>query len=774
MQPKLKEGRWSKDLEKVMLEKWKKEKLYTFDVKAKKIFSIDTPPPYPSGRPWHIGAAAQYSQIDMIARTARAQGYSVLFPIGIDRNGLPVEIYTERKHGIHLQDLNRKDFIKLCETSLDELEAEMLKIMEMMGLSCDFSNYYRTDSNEYRALTQATFIELWKRGLIYEDIRPNNYCFVCGTTIADAEVSYEERPTKLVYIKFKVQETGENIIIATTRPELLCACQVVAVNPADERYKHLIGKHAILPIYGRSVPIIAHTIAKPEFGSGIVMICSYGDYSDVRIFRELRLPEIIAINLEGKMTHHAGPYSGMLIEEARKAIINDMKGLGIVEKEENIKHRTPICERSKTPIEIIPMNEWYLKQIDFVDEVRKISKQLKWHPLHHRQILLNWIDSITIDWPISRRRYYATEIPIWYCNSCGKPNLPEAGRYWRPWCEEPPFKKCQYCGSDTGFRGEERTFDTWMDSSISPLFITRKIKKAYPVTLRPQGKEIIRTWLYYTLLRCWQLTGKSPFRHAWIGGWGVDEKGQKMSKSKGNVIDPIPILEKYGADAFRLWSASEANLGSDFRCSEARIAATLPFLTKLWNVSRFVSMFDEKKRPKKLSPLDRWILYELNELISRCLKGYEDFNFFIPSNAIRDWLWNVFASHYIELVKVRAYSGDASALYTLHACMRAALILLAPITPFVTDYIYRKLYGRSVHLETFPKKQKTKRPAFTTKELAELNSMIWKAKKDKSLSLRAEIKRARIPKKFKAIEKDLKAAHNIKQIEWGEEILLFF
>jgi valyl-tRNA synthetase len=768
----LKESQWSKELEKDLLEKWKKERIYKFNPKAKKIFSIDTPPPYPSGRPWHIGAAAHYAQIDMIARTARALGNSVLFPIGIDRNGLPVELYTERKYGIHLQDLPREKFIELCKTSLDDLEAEMLAIMERMGMSCDFDNYYRTDSEKYRALTQATFIDLWKRGLIYEDTRPNNYCPDCKTTIADAEIAYEERPTDLVWIKFKIKENGKEIVIATTRPELLGACQVIAVNPKDARYSEIVGKHAIIPIYNRDVRIIAHPIAKPEFGSGIVMICSYGDYSDVRLFRELGLQEIILINTDGKMNHQAGQYAGLDIKEARKRIVEDLVKAGLILKIEKISHRTPICERSKTAIEIIPMKEWYLKQIGAKKQMLKNMDKMVWHPKYHKQILKNWIDSISLDWPISRRRYYGTEIPIWYCKACGQPNIPKQRKYWQPW-KQNPFKTCQSCGSDRGFIGEERTFDTWMDSSISALFISKfykKFKKLYPVTIRPQGKEIIRTWLYYSMLRCWQLTGKNPFKHVWIMGWGVDEKGQKMSKSKGNVIDPIPILQKYGADVFRFWSAAEASLGSDFRCSEARIAGNLAFLTKIWNVARFISIFPEEKKRPALKTLDIWILDDLNKLLKKCLEGYKDFNFFIPSNAIRDWIWNVFAPHYLELVKARAYKGDRSAFYSLHTCLRTVLILLGPITPFITDYIYRTIYCQSIHKELFPKVKKQARLPFTTRALIELNSTIWKAKKERGLSLKSEIKKAKIPKQFKSIEDDLIAAHNIKEIEWSNKI----
>ncbi|MCD6420950.1 MAG: class I tRNA ligase family protein, partial [Thaumarchaeota archaeon] len=584
-------------------------------------------------------------------------------------------------------------------------------------------------------------------------------------------IEYEERPAKLVYIRFKVKEDGSDLVIATTRPELLAACQAVIVNPEDERYLHLHGKHAIIPIYEREVEIIPHPAAKPEFGTGAVMICSYGDYTDVLLFRELGLKEIVAINREGRMTEAAGKYAGMRIEEAREAIIRDLMEMGLVEKIEEIMHRTPICERSKTPIEIIPMEDYYLKQLEFAEKLKEESRKMKFHPEHHRRLLIDWINSLRIDWPISRRRYYGTEIPIWYCARCGEPHLPPPGRYYRPWAEKPPFDKCRKCGHSE-FIGETRTFDTWMDSSISPLFITRYMrdekffKKAYPVSIRPQGKDIVRTWLYYTVLRCYQLTGKMPFKHVWISGTGLDEKGEKMSKSKGNVIDPAPILDKYGADRFRFWCAQESSLGEDYRISEERIANAGKFVTKLINIARYISNFPKPRRAA-LTPSDKWILSELSITVRKCLEGYRDFNFFIPATAIRNFAWNIFADHYIELSKQRAYGRGFSekesraAWFTLHEVLKTILLLLAPITPFITDYLWRKLYsGKSIHLERFPKPKWDRRYARYTEELIEFNSEVWKLKKERGLSLKDPID-VEVPRRLKPFEKDLVAMHNI-------------
>jgi len=697
MEPKIQEKVWDPKIESDIRKKWEDSKLYEFHPDTDG-YTIDTPPPYPSGRPWHIGAAAHYAQIDMIARTARMNGKNVYFPIGIDRNGLPVELYTEKKHGIRMRETERGKFLDLCKDALDDLEAEMILIMKNLGLSCDFDNYYRTDSKEYRALTQATFIELWKNDSIYLATRPNNYDWVTGTTIADAEIIYEELPTKLVHMKFKVKD-GEEVIIASTRPELLCACKAVIVNPEDVRYTDLVGKKVIVPISNQEVEIQAHHSAQIVFGSGAVMVCSYGDHNDVALFRELDLEEVIAIGQDGRLTEAAGAYAGLKPKQARTKIIEDLERKDLIEKIEEISHRTPVSERSRTPIEIIPMEEYYLKQKESVGKMKELGAQIKFYPEMHRQILMNWLDSIKIDWPISRRRFYGTEIPIWYCKKCSEPYLPEPGKYYRPWSEPCPAEKCSKCDS-TEFVGEERTFDTWMDSSVSPLFITKFkkdeefFKRTFPTAVRPQAKDIVRTWLYYTLLRCENLTGKKPWSEAWIMGYGLDEKGMKMSKSKGNALDPLPIIEKFGADTFRFWSASEVNHGNDFRCSEQKIESTKKFLTKLWNVSRFLSSFPIVESAD-LADTDKWIISELDKLVKDCKAGFDEYNFFIPAIAIREFTWNIFAAQYIEMAKARAYGIGFSeaerdgAIYTLHKVLSTLLKLLAPITPYITDFLWQ-------------------------------------------------------------------------------------
>ena len=769
MEPKIQEKVWDPKIESDIRKKWEDSKLYEFHPDTDG-YTIDTPPPYPSGRPWHIGAAAHYAQIDMIARTARMNGKNVYFPIGIDRNGLPVELYTEKKHGIRMRETERGKFLDLCKEALDDLEAEMIQIMKNLGLSCDFDNYYRTDSKEYRALTQATFIELWKNDSIYLATRPNNYDWVTGTTIADAEIIYEELPTKLVHMKFKAE--GNDVIIASTRPELLCACKAVIVNPEDVRYTDLIGKKVTVPISNQEVEIQAHHSAQIEFGSGAVMVCSYGDHNDVALFRELNLEEVVAIGQDGRMTEAAGDYAGLKPKQARTKIIEDLERKDFIEKIEEISHRTPVSERSRTPIEIIPMEEYYLKQKGSVEKMRELGSQIKFYPEMHQQILMNWLDSIKIDWPISRRRYYGTEIPIWYCKKCSEPHLPEPGEYYQPWYLECPAEKCSKCGF-TEFVGEERTFDTWMDSSVSPLFITKFkkdeefFKRTYPTGLRPQAKDIVRTWLYYTLLRCENLTGKKPWSEAWIMGYGLDEKGMKMSKSKGNALDPLPIIEKFGADTFRFWSASEVNHGSDFRCSEQKIDSTKKFLTKLWNVSRFLSSFPIIESAE-LADTDKWIISELDKLVKDCKVGFDQYNFFIPATAIREFTWNIFAAQYIEMAKARAYGIEFSeaerdgAIYTLHKVLSTLLKLLAPITPYITDFLWQTLYSdKSIHTEQQAKEESNEDLTQHTQAISDFNSKVWNEKKEKGLHLPDSIK-IEIPKELEIFKKDLVAMHHLE------------
>jgi len=445
-----------------------------------------------------------------------------------------------------------------------------------------------------------------------------------------------------------------------------------------------------------------------------------------------------------------------------------LQAASLVEKQEQITNRQPICWRSKNPIEFVPMKELYLKQIDSKDDMLEMARQIKVFAPESKQILIDWINAINIDWVISRRRYYGTEIPLWYCK-CGYVYVPEPGKYYQPWLKRPPIKKCPKCGGSE-FTGETRVFDTWFDSSTSEFYILGYLwdkeffQSNLPCSLRPQGKEIVRTWLYFTLLKAWLLEKKRAFNEVWINHHIMDESGIKMSKSMGNVIDPQDVLKKYGAEALRIWTCLEGDIArGDIRCSFERIEGTNKFITKLWNIARFISMFPEPKKVK-LEKTDEWILAELSKLVKLVEEKSLAYEFNAVANAIREFAWNLFASHYVEMVKIRAYAGSKSAWYALHKCMRTLLLLLAPIVPFVTEYLWQEIYvgdEESIHMLSFPKPEWNESATEITQALTGFNSKVWNTKKEQGLSLKDSIE-IEIPKELKPFEKDLKEMHNIK------------
>ncbi|MCK5063449.1 MAG: class I tRNA ligase family protein, partial [Candidatus Aenigmarchaeota archaeon] len=527
------------------------------------------------------------------------------------------------------------------------------------------------------------------------------------TTIADCEIEYKDLPTFFNDIKFMVKETGEEIVIGTTRPELVCSCGMVIFNPEDKRYKHLDGKTAVTPVFGKEVPIKAHPYADMDKGTGLVMMCSAGDTTDIRFFREMGIEPVISIDKDGTMNENAGFLKGLKIRDARLKMVEKLKEEGLHVSAKRTTHRTPVCERSKDEVEFIEMSELYLKQVDFKKDMIKIAKKLDFYSESSRRILLDWIDGVSIDWPISRRRYYATPIPLWYCRKCGEVIVPEKGRLYSPWNEKCPVSKCPKCGCGD-FDGDERVFDTWFDSSNSPLYILKYSKddaffgKSMPCSLRPQGKEIVRTWLYYTLLKGYLLLDKPIFDDVCVHFHILDDKGIKMSKSLGNVLDPREVLDKFGAEPFRLWAAVEGNLDrTDFRCSFDRIDGAGKTLAKLWNVARFISMFDAGTGKAELNDFDRWIRSEMARLVKLADKEYAKYNFHKPMVVIKHFIWETFSSHYLELVKNRAYNSEgkfssaeqSGAVSTLNYCLETMLKVVSPVVPFLTYKVYMELKG---------------------------------------------------------------------------------
>ena len=561
--PKITDKRWSIDLEKRIQQEHYGDtysKRYSFDPNSdREIFVIDTPPPYPSGT-WHIGAVAQYSMIDVIARSQRLLGKEVYFPWGVDRNGINIEFTVEKKTGKKMRTFERGKFIDICRDTIEEYTQAMRETACRVGLSCSFENEYLTDSSEFRAVTQSIFVDLFKQGNIVEDLRPNIYDPVEGTTIADAEVQRISRMTKLCDILWETED-GDQVIITTTRPELICACGIVLVHPDDERYSHLIGKEIKLPlpVNGRSQKVIiqAHHSVKMEFGSGVLMVCSFGDQNDVSVFRELGIEPFVAIDLNGQMTEISGPLSGLPVIEARKKAIEILEEGNKLSSIKDHEQEIPVSERGNNPVEIILLKEWYVKQTHILGRMDELVSEINFIPPRNKQFLDDWMQNISIDWPISRRRWYHTEVPIWYSEDGSKVVVPPSGTYVQPWRESPPTgsvvldrENRETLGAYEEMKdqlgnlsGEEKVFDTWMDSSNSNLFVsgygkdTQLFERAFPTSLRPQGKEIVRTWLYYTLLKSTLLLDKPGFNNVWIDGLGMDPWGRKMSKSLGNGID---------------------------------------------------------------------------------------------------------------------------------------------------------------------------------------------------------------------------------------------
>lgn len=786
---------WNVETENEITEKWKNSEMYNFDAKTKKkIYSIDTPPPY-INTPIHMGHAVTYCFMDMFARYRRMKGQEVLFPLGLDRNGLPIEMGAEKKYKISAFQMSRNEFIQYCEKLLEETSVESIDSFAKLGIS--FSSYkesedigaiYKTDSPKYRALTQNTFIELYKKGLAYEDTRINNWDPKLRTTIADSEIEYKEIASTFSDIKWTVKETGEEIVIGTTRPELICSCGMVIYNPGDERYKHLAGKTAITPLFNIEVPIKSHPSAEIDKGTGIVMMCSAGDLTDIQFFREQSLKPIISINQDGTMNSNAKDYEGLKVREAREKIIEDLKEKGLLVKQEKITHRTPVSERSGAEIEFIEMPEFYLKQLDIKEKIRELAaKDINFYPEVSRKILNDWIDAIAIDWPISRRRFYATEIPLWYSEKDGGKfiAIPVEKEYYQPWKQDVPTNaEVWKDGEKTGktvkdfnlkWEGEIRVFDTWMDSSISEMFILKYLeddkffKRAYPCTLRPQGKEIVRTWLYYTLLRGYLETGKACFNDVWIHQHILDGKGFKMSKSKGNIIDPQEILKTDGAEALRFWAATEGDLSKgDFICSKERIKAEKKTLNKLLNVSKFVMMFEKPVKKPNLCVLDTLFVDYIEELTDNADKHYTVYDFNHPSQKLRHFLWEVFASNYVEIVKNRAYNEEEkfseeeslSAKWTLHFLLERFLTLVYPIIPQITSVIAEEK-GIDLLISEWPKVEKYGNNLDMIEKIMAFNSDIWKKKKEEGISLREGIEGIEIPNDLKIFEKDLKACHKI-------------
>lgn len=715
--------------------RWEKDDIYKFlGDGTRPRYIIDTPPPYPTGS-IHLGHVLNWVYIDMNARYRRLKGNDVLFTQGWDCHGLPTEVKVEETHNIKKNDVSRAKFREYCIELTTENIAKMKDQMKSLGFSQDWSREFITMTPEYMKRTQYSFLKMYEQGLIYQGIHPVNWCPRCETAIAFAEVEYSDNETFLNYVNFppakedsyadiesskasgkEADPSQEGVMIATTRPELMSACVAVVVHPGDERYAHLLDKYVEVPLSHQKVKIIADEEVDPEFGTGAVMVCTFGDKTDVSWVNKHNLEIIDAINEKGLLTSAAGRYEGMDLQTCKAQTIEDLDDEGYLLKQEKVEQNVGQCWRCKTPIEILVKKQWFVAVSKLVDQIKDAAEEMNWVPEHMKSRLLNWADSMEWDWCISRQRIFATPIPVWYCKDCGKVILPDEEDLPIDPTQDKPKKPCE-CGCEE-FIAEEDVLDTWMDSSISPLSIAGWPNPGYednfPANIRPQGHDIIRTWAFYTTLRCLALTGKKPFDDIVINGMVFGEDGYKMSKSRGNVIAPDDVISQYGADPLRTWAANSVP-GSDVAFDWKDIKHGYKFLRKFWNAFRFISMqiFDEKvsfeEVKDNLGPLDLWILSKLNNLNVNVDKAFAEYNFAETISSIERFIWHDFCDEYIEAVKYRLYNDEISdesrkaAKYTLRCVIETSLKLLAPIVPFFTEEVYQYFgEGESIHTTSWP------------------------------------------------------------------------
>lgn len=749
--------------------KWEKDGTYRFDWEDKKrlVFTIDTPPPYPSGE-FHMGTVLNWTYFDIVARYKRMRGYNVHFPQGWDCHGLPVEVEVEKKAHIKKMDIPPDKFRKLCEELVNKYIATMKDSMVRLGYSMDWTTEYKTMDPDYWRRTQLSFILLYNKDFIYRGTHPVNWCPRCETAIADAEVIYEDRNAALYYVKFELEDGGF-LEIATTRPELIPACVTVAVNPQDERYKKYLGKMIKIPTTTRAVKIISDEMVDQNFGTGVVMICTYGDKADVKTVVKHRLPVIMCIDEKGTMTSAAGKYVGMRTGDAKKAIVKDLETEELLAKTDKLKQEVSVCWRCRTPIEILEREQWFMKTRVLTDKVEKNALEITWYPDYMKHRLIDWAKSLEWDWVISRQRVFATPIPIWYCKACGEIILAEAT--WvpiDPRLDQPRISRCPTCGGKE-FKPERDVLDTWFDSSITCAVHAgwpdkKDWRTLFPASLHASGVDIIRTWAYYLMVRHLALFGEKPYKSCLINGMVLGTDGREMHKSLGNYVSSQEVLDKYGADAIRQWAAAGGATGSDIPFRWPDVEYGWRFLVKLWNASGFVGNLlkdytpDEKAR-HNLQPLDKWILSKTERLVEKVTDALEKCQFNTAIEETRNFTWHVLCDSYLEAAKDRLYRPEAhgeekkrAAQYTLHSVLNRILLLLAPMIPHVTEEIYQNLYAdeqtnKSIHRSQWPPVKNSEIDEESEKRgdlLIAIISEIRREKAEKHLPLNAPIKNLRI------------------------------
>jgi valyl-tRNA synthetase len=783
----------SAEIEPKWQEYWEKEKIYKFNPKSKKpFFSIDTPPPTVSGK-MHIGHAFSFTQQDFVQRYKRMKGFEVFVPFGTDDNGLATERLIEKENKIRESDYSRKEFVDICLKTLEKIRPDFISDWKKIGFSADYNITYSTISNHSQKISQKSFIDLYKIGREYRKEAPSIWCPKCHCSIAQVELEDVDMDSFFNDIVFKLQKedgSEQDLIIATTRPELLPACVAIFAHPDDERYKPYFGKSAKVPLFNFEVPILADERADPEKGTGIVMCCTFGDQTDMEWYFVHNLPLKIAITRDGKMTELAGKYQGLKIIDARKEIITDMKEAGLLINQKPIKHPVNVHERCGTPIEILNTKQWFLEYLDIKDKLLDAGNELNWFPSHMKNRYDNWIKGLQWDWSLSRQRFFGVPIPCWYCEDCDEVILATEDMLpVDPTKDKAPVDKCPKCGSKK-IVGEKDVLDTWATSSLSPKLAVElfpEIKdKLYPMDLRPQAHDIITFWLFNTVVKSQLHDNCNPWKNAIISGWALDPNGKKMSKSKGNAILPKTMLDKFSGDALRYW-ASTAKLGEDVPTQEKDFQNGHKIANKLFNASKFALMhledFDPKTKIKyeNLEEADKWILSKLHEVINLNTESLDKFEYSKARYNLDYFFKNILCDNYLEIVKDRLYNPDVrgkekriSAQYALYHAITSCLKMYAPFLSFVTEEIYSWLFAKqdkikSIHQASWPEfKASLSSEAINEvgDEVLLVIEEVRKFKAQEQMSMKVELSRILINtnKDISSFVDDIKACTSAKEI----------
>ncbi|MGH3851912.1 MAG: valine--tRNA ligase [Pseudonocardiaceae bacterium] len=729
---------------------WEERDVYRYDSgtydgdASGSVFSIDTPPPYVSASHLHVGHAMSYSQADFVVRYHRMRGERIFYPMGFDDNGLPTERFVEQKYGIKAAEVPRAEFIELCMKETKTTAARYEDLWRRVGLSVDWSQTYSTIDPRCQATAQTSFLTLRDAGYIRRSRDPILWCVECRTALAQADVEDLERKGRIHQIAFSAVATGKPLVIATTRPELLAACVAMYFHPGDERYAELAGTFARVPIFGHEVPIKADASVDPEFGTGLMMVCTFGDVEDVNKWRQDSLDLRLVLGPDGRFDQSSGPLAGRGVDDARRVALELLKDSGELLDSTSVRQVVGVHERCGTPVEFQIRPQWFVRVMEHRDRFRARAADLVWVPESMKRRLDDWIDGLKWDWNITRQRHYGVPFPVWYRLDENTAPIqddvltPELSALpVDPSTDLPPGFTESQRGKPGGFTGDPDVMDTWMTSSLSPqihdgwaVSPAGSDPALAPMSLRVQAFEIIRTWLFYTVVQSEFHFGRVPWDTVMISGWGLNEQGKKISKrdlekSVGadgfNRYVPDQVIARYGADALRLWATS-ARLGHDLRYNEKDVKVGRKLTVKLWNVGRFLDLHLDGLDPSVAMPIpvadrsavDRWVLAHLAETVAEATEAFDRYDFTQAHKAASRFFWSLFCDRYLEMIKDRfldpnkhADSERLSARWTMREAYRSVLALFAPFAPFVTESLYQRFYAgqekvASIHVSSWP------------------------------------------------------------------------